>query len=93
MYINGSNALKNEYFVHDTPGKKAGNEANTGDEANNTYNEGSNILGFKEADDSVNAANDCAQENLNNDLNDLGKAFIHFCNLVVHFNKLQSAKN
>ena len=41
-----------------------------------TNNEGNYVLCFKELKDSVNTGNECAKEDLDNDLNDLGECLV-----------------
>ena len=54
--------------------------AEAGEQANQTHDQGNNVLGLGEADDAVNAADDVAQEQLQQDLDDLGQSLILLSN-------------
>ena len=55
--------------------------AYTGEGAQQTDNQGDDVLGFEETDDAVDTTDDTAQNQLQQDLNDLGQALVGFSNL------------
>ena len=67
------------------------NKADGRNDGQNTNDQGGGVLGLGVADDSVNAANDCAQNELQKDLYDLGQILIGLGKAIVcHGSVLQS---
>ena len=64
-------------------------EAKT-EEAKNANDQGNDVSGFQETQDAINTADQRAQENLQNDLNDLRKRFVCAGERIVSHNMYDS---